>query len=454
VVETECKIVEFVNGTSFADIPPRAIEIVKDQVLSIVGTTIAGASAEGCETLRDMAREAGGAKEASILIHGGKVPAQQAAFVNAVMARALDFCDAMVPGAHAGAAIVSAALAAAEMVGGVSGADFLAAVCVGDELAIRLNLGEAEYDGFDPTGVCVPFGATAAAARILGLDEEQTRNALGLAFCRCGGSFQANVDGVLAVRVIEGWVAETGVTCARLASCGITGPPNFLDGIYGYFHLFGRDRVTGETVLAGLGADYQVDRLVFKKFPSCGATQAATEMILELAEAEGIGASDIERVVMTVPPYIYKLVGHPFHLGANPKVNAQFSIRYCAANALVRKGSALAHFEADAIRDSEVLTLVERIEAVADPALDARGHTAVDMLVATKNGREYFRQTDVAPGFPEKPLTKEEHLRRFRDCVAFAADPPAAGKVAEIIAAVESIERSDDVRELVGLLLP
>ena len=101
--------------------------------------------------------------------------------MNAVMARALDFCDAMVPGAHAGRGHRSpAALAAAEMVGGVSGADFLAAVCVGDEVAIRLNLGEAEYDGFDPTGVCVPFGSTAAAARILGLDEEQTWNALGL----------------------------------------------------------------------------------------------------------------------------------------------------------------------------------------------------------------------------------------------------------------------------------
>ena len=115
-------------------------------------------------------------------------------------------------------------------------------------------------------------------------------------------------------------------------------------------------------------------------------------------------------------------------------MNAQFSIRYCVANALVRKGSTLAHFEADAISDPEVLALVERIEAVADPALDARGHTAMDMRVVTKDGREYFRQTDVAPGFPEKPLTKEEHLRRFRDCVAFAANPPAAGRVDEIIA--------------------
>ena len=91
-------------------------------------------------------------------------------------------------------------------------------------MAARLNLKEPDYDGFDPTGVCVVFAATAAAARILGLDETRTLNALALAFNRCGGSFQSNIDGSLAVRVIEGWVAETGVTCALLAARGVAAP--------------------------------------------------------------------------------------------------------------------------------------------------------------------------------------------------------------------------------------
>ena len=77
---------------------------------------------------------------------------------------------------------------------------------------------------------------------------------------------------------------------------------------------------------------------MFKKFPSCGATQASTQMILDLMAEEGIGADDVERIEITVPPYIYKLVGHPFRVGSNPKVNAQFSIRYCVANALTRAG--------------------------------------------------------------------------------------------------------------------
>jgi 2-methylcitrate dehydratase PrpD len=453
-VKTEQELVSYICRTTLSDIPPAVMKIAKNQVLTDVGTTIAGASADGCETLVTMAKDLGGKTEASILIYGGKVPAQQAAFLNATMARALDFDDSVAPGAHIGTATIAAALATAELVGGASGADFLAALCVGTEVGLRMNLWESEYDGFDPTGVCVPFASTAAAAKILRLSEAETWNALALAFCRCGGSFQANVDGVLATRVIEGWVAETGVTCARLAGRGITGPTNFLEGVYGYFHLFGRDRVTGESVVSGLGTDYQAGRLVFKKYPSCAGTQASTQTILDLMADESLAADNVEHVDVTVPPYIYKLVGHPFQVGSNPKVNAQFSIRYCVANALLRKESKLAHFEADAIKDPFVLDLVDRIEVVPDAAMDVRGHTALDMRVLTKDGREYLRSTDAAPGTPQRPLTQEEHLQRIRDLLAFTAKPPAEETVAELMAAVEHLEEMKDIRILVSLLLP
>jgi 2-methylcitrate dehydratase PrpD len=450
---SEQKIVDFVFRTTMKDIPATAIGLIKNQVLAVMGTTIAGSYAEGCETVVAMARELGGKPEASILIHGGKVPAHQAAFVNGVMARALDFCDALAPGAHIGSAAIPAALAAAELVGGCSGADFLTAVAAGTELAVRLNLGETEYDGFDPTGVCVPFASTAAAAKILGLNKKEIWNALALAFNKCGASFQANVDGALAVRVIEGWVAETGITCARLASRGVTGPANFLDGVYGYLRLFGRDRLKAEEMLAGLGEEYKLRKLVFKKYPSCGLTQGSTDVILGLMSDEGFDAKDIEGIKIIVPPYTYRLVGHPFQLGANPKVNAQFSIRYCVANALVRKGSRLAHFEEAAIKDPEVLRLSEKIEVLSDIAMEQRGHTPLDMHVFTKQGNEYVRKIDFVPGFPEKPLTDNEHKMRFHDCLAFAAKPLSSENIEEIIRTIEELETADDVRDLIPLLM-
>ena len=320
-------------------------------------------------------------------------------------------------------------------------------------MAVRLNLNESQYGGFDPTGVMVVFSATAAAAKILGLSEKETWNALGLAFNKCGGSFQSHVDGCLGVRINEGWVAETGITCARLASRGITGPKNFLEGIYGYFHLFGRDQVSGETVTAGLGTTYNLEKFVFKLFPSCALTQGSIEVILDLMAKERFGADEVERVCVTVPPYTYNLVGHPFKVGSNPKVDAQFSIRYCVANALIRKGSLLAHFEDEAVKNPEVLAMAEKVGVISDVGMEERGHTPLDMRVVLKNGKEYLEKRDISPGFPGRPLTDEQHKQRFLNCLDFSGMSLSKEKVDNIINEVDHLETMSDVRSLISLLI-
>ncbi|MGD0919432.1 MAG: MmgE/PrpD family protein [Thermodesulfobacteriota bacterium] len=106
----------------------------------------------------------------------------------------------------------------------INGRDFLTDLVLGAEVAARLNLSEAAYNGFDPTGICVIFGVASAASRILGLGKDETWNALALSFNRCGDSFQNNIDGSLGVRFVQGWVSHGAVICACLPSRGITGP--------------------------------------------------------------------------------------------------------------------------------------------------------------------------------------------------------------------------------------
>ncbi len=452
-MKAEAKLVSFIHDTRFADIPLAALNTVKHQVLAVIGTTIAGATADGCETAVQLYRELGGKPEATVLVHGTRIPAQDAAFVNGVMARALDFCDALAPGPHLGSAVIPAAFAASELAGQCSGREFITAVAVGTEVAARLNLSEAAYDGFDPTGICVPFGAAAAAARILGLSPKEIWNALALAFNSCGGSFQSHIDGSLGVRFVQGRVAQSGIMSARLASKGITGPRNFLDGVYGYYHLYGKDTASGETALSGLGSGYHLLGLVFKRYPSCALTAGSTEVILRLMGEEGLHADGIERIDITVPPYTYKLVGHPFEIGDNPKVNAQFSIQYCVANALLRKSSKLLHFEEDSIKDARIAALTKRINIIEDKALETRGHTPLDMRVVTRSGKEYFRTLDIAPGFPGNELSQGDHEERFWDCIEFAGQRIARESAEKIVSLVNGIEALGDIRTLVPLLL-
>jgi 2-methylcitrate dehydratase PrpD len=175
--------------------------------------------------------------------------------------------------------------------------------------------------------------------------------------------------------------------------------------------------------------------------------------MLKLIAEENLSADDIEQIDIIVPPYTHKLVGHSFEIGDNPKVNAQFSIQYCVANALLRKSSKLSHFEEDHIRDPRIAALTKRINVMADKTLELRGHTPLDMRVLTHSGKEYVRKMDIAPGFPGNPLTKEEHQDRFWDCINFAAKPIDRQNAQKIIDLVGNVEAIDDIRILIPLLV-
>ena len=103
--------------------------------------------------------------------------------------------------------------------------------------------------------------------------------------------------------------------------------------------------------------------------------------------------------------------------------------------------------------DSQVRRLIERIEVIADPALDARGHTAVDLRVATVDGRTLNRSLDIAPGFPGAALSDAQHRARFDDCVAYAPYPPSPRQVEALLGALQQLDRLDDARRLGALLI-
>jgi 2-methylcitrate dehydratase PrpD len=452
-MQTERALARFVRDLSYDSLPEAALQVVRQLLLATSGTAIAGGAEDGIEALREMLLERGGRAEATVFVFGDRLPAPGAALLNGTMCRALDYCDAMAPGMHIGSSLIAAAFAAAELRGACTGREFIAALAAGTEVSSRMNLTEAMYDGFDPTGITAGFAAAAAAARLLDLDETQTHHALALAFNRCGGSFQSMVDGALSVRLTQGWVAETGVLCALYAQRGLTGPLNFIDGVYGYRHLYGRDRLESAAITSGLGDDWRLAGVVFKKFPSCGVTQGATELTLGLVRELNLTADRVRAIEVRLPPYAYRLVGHPFKIGENPRVDAQFSVQYCVANAIVRGSSKLEHFRAAAVGDAAVRNLIARIGVVSDEQMNARGHAAVDVSITTDDGRIHKRALDIPPGFPGNGLSALEHRARFDDCIDYAQRKPSTQQVNRWLGEIERLEYCDDVRSLIPLLI-
>lgn len=450
-MEPERKLAEFVSTTQYGALPGEHVQLLKNVILTNLGTTLAGADSDGCHEVVELVRQWGGAKEATLLVHGGAVPAHNAAFANSVMARALDFDDVMTPGIHIGASSVPTALAMAERAGGCSGKDFLTALVLGTEVAARIN-SISVYGSFDPVGVCSVFATAAVAGRMLRLNPKQMLDALGLALNRSGGSFQSNIDGALAVRFIQGFATEGGIVSAQLAQRGITGPHNFLEGMHGYFALYAKNREDTHRVAADLGERYELANTVFKKWPSSGSTLASTQAALEFV-AEGVGPDDVEKIAITVAPQTFRMGGHPFVIGENPTVNAQFNIRYCVANAFLRKSSRLQHFEPDLVTDPRLMAFTKRVHTQADAAFERRGMLAMDMELTTRDGRVLRKTVDVPAGVPPNPLSEAEHMERFWECVAFAEQPWPRADVEEIISLVGKLETLEDVRVLIPLLL-
>lgn len=448
----EEKLASYISAFGPDSLPAEVAQRARQVLMAVVGTAIAGAGEDGCAELAALLLEEGGAEQATILVRGGRLPAAKAALVNGAMARALDFCDAIPPGLHAGSSVVPVAFAVAELRGKCSGREFLDALVLGLEIATRMNLTEAMYDGFDPTGVAVVFGSTAVAARLLELSPDQTLHALALAFNRAGGSFQSNVDGSLAVRVIQGWVAETGITCALFARAGITGPRHFLTGVYGYCHLFGRDRLVPEQIVGDLGERWAMLETAFKKFPSCGLTQAVTELAEQAIRHADITSGTVAAVRIYLPPYAYRLVGHPFRVGENPRVNAQFSAQYCVANVIHRRGSALRHFTPEQVASPELADLLARISVHSEPALDARGHTAVDLAIELVDGTTHKSSLDCPFGTPSAPLSEENHRQRFRDCLDYGAGTSSANLYSALTGKIDGLEDLADISELIEAL--
>jgi 2-methylcitrate dehydratase PrpD len=257
-----------VRNQKFEDIPADAVKATQMDILDTLATILAGSSYSGTKELVELMTYWGGRAESSIFIHGGKVPAPAAALVNGHIAHARDYDDIYhVARIHVGAVNVPAGFAVAEKVGGVTGKELIAAICMGIEIELRMGQAALLWTQFHPTATFGYFGACATSGRLLGLSEEQLINAFGIAYAQAGGNKQCMFDGSLTKKLQPGLAARGGVLAAHLARTGYTGTRNNLEGKAGFFNLYHGGQYDPEPLTRDLGKRFDVARLGFKPYP-------------------------------------------------------------------------------------------------------------------------------------------------------------------------------------------
>ena len=447
-------LVQNLVSTNYEDIPRAAITTTKMEVLDTLGVLIAGGKAPGCGAVVKVVTDWGGKPESTILVYGGKVPSYAAALVNSVIARALDYDTTIPGGLHPGASSVPTALAVAEMRGNVTGKELLTALVLGEDLAVRLHFA-IPGTRFERNGICLVFGTAAITGRLLGLGTKEMRDALGIALVQASGSFQTNLDGALAVRLSQGLTSQAGVQSAIWAKHGITGAQNIIDGKLGFLNTFADEAIKADALTRDLGQTFAgAANTSFKPYPSGNLVNAATWLTLQLVTQHDITPDQVAEIKLGMTPFAYEKVGTPFTIRDNPQVDAQFSVRYAVANALVRRDSQLEHFTDSSVRLPQVLSVVTKVHPEIDQHWIEKDIDpgAATVEIRLNDGRKYLLSLEHPKGRPQNPLTVAEIKQKFRRCVAYAGWLPKRGE--EIISTIDRLAEIRDVTHLINLLIP
>ncbi|MGD9159950.1 MAG: MmgE/PrpD family protein [Desulfobacteraceae bacterium] len=445
-----------VANTRFEDLDESIIINAKNRIIDVLGCVAAGANAECNLSLIQLIKDWGGKAESSILIHGGKTVSHNAALANSVMARSFDFesLGPLVDGrslpAHISGTTVITAVTMAEAYK-ISGKGLITSLLSGDNLTARIIAAESNGGlppGWDSVGTANSFGAAAIAARAMGLDSRQIKNALGLVFNQMSGSMQNIWDGVPAFKLLQGLSARNGIISAQLAKAGWAGPDDPLFGNQSYFNLFAQGCGNPEILTKELGKTYYCDAH-FKLYPCCAVSHAAIDCALFLANNHYMDYRDIKEVTLYVSKSgLNSFLAQPFDVGDFPHAGSAFNYKYHVAIALMRKSIKSEHFSEDHVKDPEVLNFMDKISLDQLPGVE-RELLYANLKVTMNNGDQYEKLTESPRGEPlGNPLTKDEIVDKFFSNLEFSQKiSPANGE--KLLSLLDKLEELEDITEII-----
>ncbi|HME23983.1 MAG TPA: MmgE/PrpD family protein [Acetobacteraceae bacterium] len=441
-------LAEHVCGCGFPDLLTATRVATCNDILDTFGCLLGGSAAPGIAELARIVGGWGGAPQSQVMLWQQRLPAPQAAMLNASMAHALDFDDTLDHGGsiHPGASVLAASLAVSDMLGGVSGERLLLAVALGLDVSCRVALASTVDRGWHRTAAMGVFGAAATTGKLLGLNVEQMVNALGIAFSQAAGNRQCIVDGALTKRLQAGQAASSGVLAAILAGDGFTGAHDIFLGRFGFFELYQPNGYDPAKLLEDLGTKFRGDELSFKPY-ACGRPQhAILDAAIAARDRLGLGTAvdfaeiaDV-RVAAVATTIAEQFNGAPHKRRPTQIVEAQFALPYLIAAALVHGRVGIT--EVADIDHAQVVHIAERMEG-----LDAGQH--VDgVTIRLRDGRTTSVTIGPPLGSPENRLSIEQLKMKFADCARNAVRPLPNDAVRAATHTILHLEDVSDVSEL------
>ena len=434
----------FSADISTASLPPAVVERARLLLLDLVGNIVrARHDAESTAPLLAAVRALGmAAGSGGVFGDCARYTPAGAALLNGALGHSLDFDDTHAAGSlHPGCPVISAAFAAGEMAV-ASGADVLAGIVAGYEVACRVALalpaGDHYARGFHPTATCGAFGAAAAAGRVFGLGADDIASALGIALSQAAGSLQFLANGAWTKRFQVGWSGMAGLTAATLARVGFKGAADALEGQHGFLSAYAPSPNPARAI-QGLSVEFELMQTAVKPYPSCRYGHAGIDAALALRAEHAIDPATIERVTLGLPEAGMRLIGAPAAQKADPQnvVDGQFSGPFVIAAAL-----AAGRMDWDSyalLRDARIRALLPRIACEWDADVQAEFPANMSSkLTVTAAGKTLQAVVVVPKGEPSNFLTQDELAKKFTTLTAAVLGKERAACLAEAVLAIDT----------------
>jgi 2-methylcitrate dehydratase PrpD len=442
-------LAEFVENLDLKKVPANVVEHAKLCLLDWLGATMAGAVEREASSLVEVF---GGLKpgESTIVGFGIKIPSHEAAYVNGAISHLVELDDihreAII---HPGAPVIPAGLALSEKLG-APGKTLLESVIAGYEVEIAVGkaVNPSHYKFWHTTGTCGTFGATAAACKVLGLDDSKVVNAFGIAGTHAAGLIE--VFGTPSKALNPGRAARDGVLAALLAGKGFTGPKTIFEGEKGFFKATSTEK-DYEKGFRELGLTYEITRNGFKRHSSCGHTHAAIDAILALKDELGLSAEDVVEVEVGTYRDALEIVGKNYE--PRSPAEAKFSLPYCIAVALIYGSVSLRQFKDEKIRSPDVKRLSKKVKVYVDEEVDALypRKLGAKVRVRTRNSETYEKFVEVAKGNPENPLSTHEIISKFMELATLKVKVDVCKRLVETIMNLEKVDNVEKLFEVMSL---
>ena len=436
-------------------VPQDVWEYLKLCLADAVGIAFASRAYDFAHKSLDSLNLLGSDGASTIIGQPATVSLRDAALMNGLLVHGLDYDDTHLASVvHCTASAFPAALALAEQ-RGLSGAELLLATLMAIEIDAMLGTqagGVFQQVGFHPTGVVGIFGATVAAARVMGADSDAMVRAQGVALSLSSGSMAFLDDGSWTKRLHPGWAASAALQAAALGVSGFQGPGEAYGGRFGFYALYAPGTsVETEAVSSQLFRDWALRTVAIKPYPICHFNHAPVDAALALRRQYGFTPDAIESVTIGLDERQFGVVVNPIKAKRAPQseYDAKFSAPYAVATALCKGNFSLADLEDVARVDPEVLSMAQRIDCAHDDRSRYPDAFSGGVKITLTDGTEFDHFETVNRGAEGQLLSPEQVKAKFLDNCALTIP---AERAEQLWSAVLNLDEMNDVAELTALL--